>query len=159
STIASVHGAIAGYRAAAKAAAAEQASAAQGRRSAGANAAPSLGGESEELARMRDGGNDRGGSCEFDRPNYSKKPRGESRRGGDDIEDVDELDVAGTAALSRLQLPDLRLTITKRTLKYVRFFTRTDRGRGMFETWLKRSGRYQDLVQRELRDRRLPEDL
>ncbi len=32
-------------------------------------------------------------------------------------------------------------------------------GRGMFETWLKRSGRYQEMIQRELRDRRLPEDL
>jgi membrane-bound lytic murein transglycosylase D len=29
----------------------------------------------------------------------------------------------------------------------------------MFETWLKRSGKYQDMIQAELRDRRLPEDL
>jgi membrane-bound lytic murein transglycosylase D len=29
----------------------------------------------------------------------------------------------------------------------------------MFEAWLKRSGRYQEMIQAELRDRRLPEDL
>ena len=59
----------------------------------------------------------------------------------------------GHEALSRLQLPDLHIPVTRRTLKYVRFFTRTDRGRGMFETWLKRSGRYQDMIQGELRER------
>jgi membrane-bound lytic murein transglycosylase D len=49
--------------------------------------------------------------------------------------------------------------MTRRTLKYVKFFTRTDRGRHMFETWLRRSGKYQDLIQNELRQWRLPEDL
>jgi membrane-bound lytic murein transglycosylase D len=72
---------------------------------------------------------------------------------------VDELDTAGAEALSKLQLPDLKVSISRRTLKYVKFFTRTDKGRGMFEAWLQRSGRYQEMIQHELRDRRLPEDL
>jgi membrane-bound lytic murein transglycosylase D len=58
-----------------------------------------------------------------------------------------------------MQLPDVPLTITRRTIKYVRFFAHSDRGRGMFETWLKRSGRFQELIQAELREWRLPEDL
>ncbi|HZO15054.1 MAG TPA: transglycosylase SLT domain-containing protein, partial [Polyangiaceae bacterium] len=44
-------------------------------------------------------------------------------------------------------------------LKYVRFLTRTDRGRDLFESWLKRSGRYQELIQQALREWQLPEDL
>lgn len=73
--------------------------------------------------------------------------------------EADDLESVGSAALSRLQLPDLGLGVSRQTLKYVRFFTKTDRGRNMFETWLKRSGRYQELVQDELRARNLPEDL
>jgi membrane-bound lytic murein transglycosylase D len=41
----------------------------------------------------------------------------------------------------------------------VRFLTRTNPGRDMFETWLKRSGRYQEVVLETLREWRLPEDL
>ncbi|WP_231511719.1 transglycosylase SLT domain-containing protein [Chondromyces apiculatus] len=75
------------------------------------------------------------------------------------MDDVEDLDTASSEALSRLQLPDLPVTMTRRTIKYVRFFTRTERGRGMFEAWLKRSGRFQDMVQQTLREWRLPEDL
>jgi membrane-bound lytic murein transglycosylase D len=121
------------------------------------------GSESRELEKLRevaarDARDEKGASCDLDRPSYSKMPRNESRPGADAI-DPDDLDAAGNEALSRLQLPDLRIPITRSTLKYVRFFTRTDRGRGMFETWLKRSGRFQELIQLELRGRRLPEDL
>ncbi len=77
----------------------------------------------------------------------------------DMMAEADELESVGSAALSRLQLPDLGLGVSRQTLKYVRFFTKTDRGRNLFETWLKRSGRYQELVQDELRARSLPEDL
>lgn len=125
-------------------------------------AAADIGGpESETLARLReDVARERGegASCEMSRPLHSRAPRYETRREGD-LPEVDDLDTATDTALSRLQLPDLRGSITKRTLKYVRFFSRTDKGRGMFETWVKRSGRYQEMVQAELRDRRLPEDL
>lgn len=85
---------------------------------------------------------------------------GGGRGGGDEeVADLDDFEASGGAAVSRLQLPDLGLGVSRQTLKYVRFFTKTDRGRGMFESWLKRSGRYQDLIQEELRSRRLPEDL
>lgn len=73
--------------------------------------------------------------------------------------EADELESVGSAALSRLQLPDLGLGVSRQTLKYVKFFAKTDRGRNMFESWLKRSGRYQEMVQDELRARDLPEDL
>jgi membrane-bound lytic murein transglycosylase D len=122
------------------------------------------GDESRELGRLRDAAareasrKDKGESCDLDRPTYSKLQPRESREGLE-VADPDDLDNAGSDALSKLQLPDVRLSITRRTIKYVRFFTRTDRGRGMFETWLKRSGRYQEMIQRELRDRRIPEDL
>ncbi|AUX24135.1 Slt family transglycosylase [Sorangium cellulosum] len=119
------------------------------------------GSESRELARLRDAAAREareGAACDLERPSYSRPPRAFSAEGGY-ADDVDDLDAAGVEALSRLQLPDLRLSVSRRTLKYVRFFTRTDRGRNMFETWLKRSGRYQELIQTELRERRLPEDL
>jgi membrane-bound lytic murein transglycosylase D len=73
--------------------------------------------------------------------------------------EAEDFEAIESTAISRLQLPDLGLGVSRQTLKYVRFFTRTDRGRHMFETWLKRSGRYQEMVQEELRARRLPEDL
>src|SRR4029079_16220454 len=100
----------------------------------------------------------RGASCELDRPSYWRTPKNESRPDAL-ADDVDDLDGPGVDALSRLQMPDLKVAVTRRTLKYVRFFAKTDRGRGMFETWLKRSGKYQDMIQGELRRRHLPEDL
>ena len=122
--------------------------------------APYGGGESRELLAMRRAADDerRGASCDLDRPTHSRAPRYESRPDAM-ADDVDDLDGAGVEALSRLQMPDLKVSISRRTLKYVRFFAKTDRGRGMFETWLKRSGKYQDLIQGELRRRHLPEDL
>ncbi|MEM9697033.1 MAG: transglycosylase SLT domain-containing protein, partial [Myxococcota bacterium] len=42
---------------------------------------------------------------------------------------------------------------------YVRFLTRTHKGRGLFTSWLRRSGRYAELVQQTLREWHLPEDL
>jgi membrane-bound lytic murein transglycosylase D len=119
------------------------------------------GNESRQLLRLR-GLEARevreGASCDLDRPTDFRSRRYASMRDRF-TEDAGDLDAAGAEALSRLQMPDLRLTVTRRTLKYVRFFTRTDRGRQLFETWLRRSGRYQDMIQAELRERRLPEDL
>lgn len=118
------------------------------------------GSESRELILMRRAAEEdrRGAACELDRPTYSRSPRYESRPDAM-TEEMDDLDGPGVDALSRLQMPDLKVSVSRRTLKYVRFFAKTDRGRGMFETWLKRSGKYQDLIQGELRRRRLPEDL
>ena len=131
-------------------------------------AASGVGGdESQELSRLRDlvlrdekraaaSGPD--APSPSPSPSFSRAPRYTSNM-EQQADDVDDLDPAGAAALSRLQLPDLHIPVTRRTLKYVKFFTRTDRGRGMFETWLKRSGRYQEMIESELRGRRLPEDL
>ncbi|MEZ4298272.1 MAG: transglycosylase SLT domain-containing protein [Polyangiaceae bacterium] len=118
------------------------------------------GSESRELVAMRRAAEEdrRGASCELDRPTYSRGPRYESRPDAM-ADDPDDLDGPGVDALSRLQMPDLKVSISRRTLKYVRFFAKTDRGRGMFETWLRRSGKYQDIIQAELRRRHLPEDL
>lgn len=127
-----------------------------------ASVRPEYGGmESRELLLMRRAAEDeerQGAACELSRPTFSRSPRYESRPDAMEY-DADELDGPGVEALSRLQMPDLKVSISRRTLKYVRFFAKTDRGRGMFETWLKRSGKYQDLIQAELRRRRLPEDL
>lgn len=125
-------------------------------------AARTGGPESKELGRLRETGGldaERGESCEIERPLFSRPQRLASAGTEVNVTDPDDLDMAGTEALSRLQLPDLKLTITRRTLKYVNFFARTDKGRNMFETWLRRSGKFADLIQHELREWRLPEDL
>jgi peptidoglycan lytic transglycosylase D len=120
--------------------------------------------ESPELARLREGG---GASCRVG-PSYSDAPSMSSMSSRDDGGeseiasagwDPDELDPAGKDALSRLQLPDFKVPITKSALRYVRFLTRTERGRDLFESWLKRSGRYAETIQEMLREWRLPEDL
>lgn len=120
------------------------------------------GGESPLLAELRSvrGDSRHGPACDHhDRHPAESRLRRESRASDDEYVDDDELDRHEAEALSRLQLPDVPLSMSKQTLKYVRHFTRSDRGRGTFETWLKRSGRFQEMIQSELRARRLPEDL
>jgi len=117
------------------------------------------GDETAELTRLRelDGPTcklaDKRGGPEL--PDEDEEAHGRAPSDGED----DELDDAGREALSRLQLPDFRVAISRRALKYVRFLTRTNPGRDMFETWLKRSGRYQETVVETLREWHLPEDL
>jgi membrane-bound lytic murein transglycosylase D len=154
STITSVNAAVVAYQAPADVRAAPVAAPSS-------QAKPAYAGEeSRELVSIRRAADDerRGASCELDRPSFSRPPRYESRPDGL-AADVEDLDGPGVEALSRLQMPDLKVSVSRRTLKYVRFFAKTDRGRGMFETWLKRSGKYQDMIQAELRRRHLPEDL
>ncbi len=164
STITHVHAAVSAYQQGAPpSAAAPRYSAAAGS-TAPKIAGPGAGGdESQELSRLRDlvlrdEKRAAGGGQDAPAPSFSRPPRYTSNM-EQQADDIDDLDPAGAAALSRLQLPDLHIPVTRRTLKYVKFFTRTDRGRGMFETWLKRSGRYQEMIEGELRGRRLPEDL
>jgi membrane-bound lytic murein transglycosylase D len=88
-----------------------------------------------------------------------KAYRGDISTSGEFDEIEEEFDASETAAISRLQLPDLGLPVTRQALKYVRFFTKTDRGRDLFATWLKRSGRYQELIEEQFRERNLPLDL
>jgi membrane-bound lytic murein transglycosylase D len=117
--------------------------------------------ESRELQRLRETAPANGQSCRL-HPTHSEPPSYASTYPDNEDgigEDPDDLDPAAQEALTRLQLPDFRVAVTRRALKYVRFLTRTDRGRGLFESWLKRSGRYQELVQQSLREWQLPEDL
>lgn len=118
------------------------------------------GDESRALTRLREATRSerRGEACELDPPPFSRAPRAPSSSDGE-MDDPADLDVASVSALSRLTLPDLQIPTTRRTLKYVRFFTRSDRGRTMFEAWLRRRGRYQEMIETELRAARLPEDL
>jgi membrane-bound lytic murein transglycosylase D len=111
--------------------------------------------ESPRLARLREEGGQ--SSCKLG-PTQSMPPTYASFD-GEPEEEIDDLDAAAKEALSRLQLPDFAVAISRRALKYVRFLTRTERGRGLFTSWMKRSGRYQDMVQQTLREWRLPEDL
>jgi membrane-bound lytic murein transglycosylase D len=62
-------------------------------------------------------------------------------------------------SLDGLALGDLPLRWHPLVRRYVDFFKNDKRGRGMFATWLKRSGRYRDAITRVLRTRSLPEDL
>ena len=160
STITHVHAAVSAYQGVPLTAAAPRSAA--GPASTPRIAASGPGGdESQELSKLRDlvlRDEKRAAASAQDAPSFSRPPRYTSNM-EQQADDVDDLDPAGAAALSRLQLPDLHIPVTRRTLKYVKFFTRTDRGRGMFETWLKRSGRYQEMIEGELRGRRLPEDL
>ncbi|MBI4705129.1 MAG: transglycosylase SLT domain-containing protein [Deltaproteobacteria bacterium] len=112
--------------------------------------------ESRELGRLRQVV--AGASCPLQRPVQSDPPPYASGTDGV-LDDVDDLDPAGQEALSRLQLPDFEVPVTRRAIAYLRFLTRSERGRDLYETWLKRSGRYQDMIQQELRERGLPEDL
>ena len=109
---------------------------------------------SRRARRRREGGE----ACDLDRPTFSKAPRYESRTDRDVVRPRRPRHGRRRGAL---QAPAPRPARPGHAahLKYVRFFTRTERGRGMFETWLKRSGRYQEMIQTELRERRLPEDL
>jgi membrane-bound lytic murein transglycosylase D len=115
--------------------------------------------EPPELAKLR--GQAHAASCKLHDHRQYSEPRNQSY--GDetpaDYYDPNELDPAGKEALSRLQLPDFNVAITRKALNYVRFLTRTHRGRDMFTVWMKRSGRYAELVQQTLREWKLPEDL
>jgi soluble lytic murein transglycosylase-like protein/predicted Zn-dependent peptidase len=72
--------------------------------------------------------------------------------------DVD-LDDASGATLASLTLPDLPVPITRRAMRFVRFFVKNDAGRRAFEDRFRRSGRYRGVVERALREAGLPEDL
>ena len=70
-----------------------------------------------------------------------------------------ELVLDDEARLADLRPEDLPVPITRRTLRYLKFFTSDPRGRRAFEHLYRRSGRYRDRVLEQLREARLPEDL
>ena len=65
----------------------------------------------------------------------------------------------GAPTTDGLVLGDLPLRWHPLVRRYVEFFKSDKRGRGMFATWFKRSGRYREAITRVLRMRGLPEDL
>jgi membrane-bound lytic murein transglycosylase D len=63
------------------------------------------------------------------------------------------------AWLSSLTMPDLPVRWDARVVRYLEFFKDDPRGRQVLQTWMRRSGRYRDVVRRTLRKKGLPEDL
>lgn len=64
-----------------------------------------------------------------------------------------------TTSLEGLTLGDLPVRAHPLVRRYVDFFKNDKRGRAMFTTWMKRSGRYRDAITRVFRARNMPEDL
>ncbi|HEY2407216.1 MAG TPA: transglycosylase SLT domain-containing protein [Polyangiaceae bacterium] len=60
---------------------------------------------------------------------------------------------------SGLKLPAIPVQRNARVAKYIRYFSNSGEGRKLFTTWLRRSGRYRNVVTRALEQRDLPRDL
>jgi membrane-bound lytic murein transglycosylase D len=58
-----------------------------------------------------------------------------------------------------LKPPSIPVRQDARVEKYIRYFSQNRDGRGMFTTWLRRSGRYRDVIAKALRERNLPQEL
>lgn len=61
--------------------------------------------------------------------------------------------------LRGLNLPSLPVQRHPRVKKYIQYFGKNAKGRKMFTAWLKRSGRYRDVIAKRLAARNLPRDL
>jgi membrane-bound lytic murein transglycosylase D len=66
---------------------------------------------------------------------------------------------ADTSWLVGLRAPELAVHPSVRVERFFRYLTDSSAGRKLFRSWLKRSGRYHDVVARSLRERGLPEDI
>jgi predicted Zn-dependent peptidase len=71
----------------------------------------------------------------------------------------DDLDDPEGATLRSLTLPDLRVPITRRTMRFVRFLTKTDAGRAAFLQRHRRAALYRERIAFALGEAGLPEDL
>lgn len=71
----------------------------------------------------------------------------------------DDLDDPESGALAALAMPDLRVPITRRTMRFVKFFSRTESGRNTFGERFARGGKYRGVIEHALREAGLPEDL
>jgi membrane-bound lytic murein transglycosylase D len=58
-----------------------------------------------------------------------------------------------------LRMPAIPVRRNPRVEKYLRYFTQNREGRHLFTTWLRRSGRYSDLISAALRRHNVPLDL
>ncbi len=61
--------------------------------------------------------------------------------------------------MASLALPELPVRWDPRVVRYLEFFKDDPRGRALLGVWLRRSGRYRELVKKTLRKKALPEDL
>jgi membrane-bound lytic murein transglycosylase D len=94
---------------------------------------------------------DRADLSPIEAPKWSKAPPRTRERTFDNGDPDDPL--AG------LKMPDLPIPRTPAVLKYVRYFSESVEGRKTFSEALKRSGRYQDVIAKQLRELGLPKDL
>ncbi|HSC89197.1 MAG TPA: LysM peptidoglycan-binding domain-containing protein [Polyangiaceae bacterium] len=68
-------------------------------------------------------------------------------------------DIAGIDFLSGLYLPDLPVERHHHVEKYLNYFSSNPTGRGLFSTWLQRSGKYRSIISAALAEQNLPKDL
>lgn len=61
--------------------------------------------------------------------------------------------------LARLEMPDLPVKWDHRIIRFLEFYKEDPRGQKLMRVWLREQGRYRDLILRELRRAKLPEDL
>jgi predicted Zn-dependent peptidase len=71
----------------------------------------------------------------------------------------EDLDDPEGATLSTLTMPDLRVPVTRRTMRFVKFFARSEAGRAAFLQRFRRGGAYRNHIEQALREAGLPEDL
>jgi predicted Zn-dependent peptidase/soluble lytic murein transglycosylase-like protein len=71
----------------------------------------------------------------------------------------EDLDDPEGATLATLTMPDMRIPVTRRTMRFVRFFGRTENGRAAFLQRFRRGGAYRNHIEQALREAGLPEDL
>jgi membrane-bound lytic murein transglycosylase D len=58
-----------------------------------------------------------------------------------------------------LTMPSIPVRHDERVRKYVRYFSQNRDGRGVFVSWLRRSGALREIISKELKQRGLPQDL
>ncbi|EYF00580.1 transglycosylase SLT domain-containing protein [Chondromyces apiculatus] len=71
----------------------------------------------------------------------------------------EDLDDPEGATIASLTMPDLRVPLTRRTMRFVRFFGRTEEGRAAFLQRYRRASAYREVIEHALREAGLPEDL
>jgi len=61
--------------------------------------------------------------------------------------------------LAKLEMPDLPIHWDQRIIKFLEFYKDDPRGQKLMRVWLRDQGRYKEMILRELRRAKLPEDL
>ncbi len=78
------------------------------------------------------------------------------------MEELDEIYASGDSALSKLDSlagPEVPIVLNQKVERAIHYFSKTNRGRKVFRTWLQRAGRYEQLVKGLLREVNAPEEL